>query len=184
VIRSSYRVIDSEAYFLVDRTRIIREQDVICRIRAKDRAVPYFVSWRNYCSDPKLNALEVTAGVGCQLARTAHDLSGEDYILLTLDNPVQPNDAPYTLSLNIKVISDVPAVPMVRHHSGPETERRAVRVKFSPPELPSRVWWFRSSRMSRWAELEPQPEQLLAASQSGWYFWDFFHLTNEYAGLA
>ncbi|GIH03260.1 hypothetical protein Rhe02_13270 [Rhizocola hellebori] len=185
LIRGSYRVEDSEAYYFVDQKRIIREQDVIYKIRAKDRDVPYFISRRIYYSDPTLNALSITAGVGCQLARTAHDLTGEEYILLELDAPARPQDtAPQTISLNVKVNSDVPSVPMVRYSSGPETARRAVRVKFSSPELPSRVWWFRSSRLSPWAEIDPGPDQLLARSPSGLYFWDFFDLENEYVGLA
>lgn len=184
VIRSAYQVRDYEIVYRLDAKGVIRETHAIRRIQAIYPGVSLASAMFNYPADTNPDAITLHAGTGCELARSESSTRGYLTAVLRLPRELHPSDDhPHSLSYSIKNTSQIAAHPVISYYGRPSVGRYAVRLCFTEPTLPGRVWRFRGSEPSI-ADATPRPEQYLEHSPAGFYHWDFHNLDREHVGLA
>lgn len=181
-IRACYKVHSSEAIYLFDGRGVLREVTVIRTISAVHPGVSLTAARYSYYSDQRQGVLSIEAGSGCRVERVNETVTGYMAAVLRLDHEISPRDpGRYRLSFKVRVDSDRVARPRLRY-LGQSSTHYAIRVQFTPPFVPARIWWFREPDIFDAAQA-PGRDRLLD-SANGFYFLDFSNLNKEHAGLA
>ncbi|WP_328750560.1 helix-turn-helix domain-containing protein [Streptomyces sp. NBC_00285] len=181
-IRRTYQIQALEHNYRVDARGVITELNIICTVRQKGDS-RYFAERLHYYTG-KRGELDVRAGMGCTLLKSVESGPGIVYAVFELDNALVDDPALYSFSCKAFVNSDQVTRPVLRYHFASEgTPLHSIRVQFTEPALPDKIWWSRSIG-SMQIEEDPEPDRVLAKNSDGFYFHDFRQVQVEHCGLA
>lgn len=180
-IRDCYRIIESESHYRLDDRGVIRELTIVRSITALYPGVHLVAARFWYPTDPRPGRQSVQAGLGCSVAQLRTTPVGWLVAILRLPQDLTPTDhQPHSLAVTIRNNSDVRAQPVVYHHHRLPfpVSRYAMRVQFDSSAQPGRVWRFRDTDSSV-GTFEPDNQQALGPTESGFYFSDFLDVESE-----
>jgi hypothetical protein len=182
-IRRTYATQEIEEIFSFDRLGVPRSIQKVEKHLAIVPHVEYIAKSALYLADRRRGVTVVETGFGCSLVKEVeHENGAIDYIL-RLDHRIEPTDPePYSLSFRLKVNSTIRSEPVLRYQSS-GMRRKLMRLQFTLPAVPRRIWWFRCEFLND-TDASPTIEQLLPPSPDHFYFYDFLELTEPFYGLA
>ncbi|GAA4951876.1 hypothetical protein GCM10023224_40650 [Streptomonospora halophila] len=193
-IRSGYEVRETEAFYRLDERGAISEVDVIRVISPLYPGVSLVSLTYNYHRDAEpgdpdrhtAGVLDLQPGLGCRIAAMRETRFGYLSAVVRLGRELDPRkDETYAFSYRVKVDSDIPCQPFLRYKARPGRRRYALRVLFTPPALPRKVWWFRERDLFETERDEPaHPDNLFAENPSGFYFQNFSGVDEFHSGIS
>jgi hypothetical protein len=183
-IRATYAVDTWERFMVLDNRGVMSEISNIVTVRAVRPGAHLFVGSTSYDADKRPGVETIEPGFGCEIAQLKESDLGYVEFVLRFGRTLQPTDKEsFTFSYIIRVHSDNKMAPFFQVGSRTRVGNHLLRVKFSPPALPEKIWWFRCANYIE-VEQDPAPEQILNYSSNHLYFRDFQDVEGEYVGLS
>lgn len=181
-ILACYHADQREDYFRIDERGVVTEMTSITTLTPRSEDVWLFFNNFSYFADKRRGVLTAEGGMGCEVVKIDETDTGLIRIFLNIENAVRYGPNSRTFTYKVRVKSDEPVTPILWHQETEGASSYSIRVQFTPPYLPEKIWRFRGSSTFN-AEIEPEADSVFPASSNGMYFWDFHDLRAEYAGL-
>jgi transcriptional regulator with XRE-family HTH domain len=137
-----YAIDTSDMYFTHDERGVGTEVRITLSIRARKPGLNrYYTGW-GYNGSTTRGIVTPDAGMGCRVGHFDESDTGVINGYFLLDKVLDPEDAPYSFSFRMLFHSDQRAIPPTIGQFKADASRHAVHIKFTPPALPVKVWWF------------------------------------------
>lgn len=183
LLRRGYTVESIEDTYIVGAVREPARNEHRVIIRATMAGAQYFPFRHAYEEDPRPGVSVVTPGPGCTLPVVEEGPSGTIYAVLAFDSSTTDATGANDLSWTITMMSAVPVRPQVIGGASAPIPHVITRVWFTPPALPSSVWWFRDFDTNA-GTMRPTPDRVLAPDKDHCYSCELHDLDREWWGLA
>jgi hypothetical protein len=171
-------------YFTHDERGVGTEIRITLSIRARVYGLTrYYTGW-GYNGSTQRGTVTPEAGMGCHLGKFEESDSGVINGYFLLDKVLTPEDLrPYDFSFRMMFHTDQRAIPPTVGQFKADASRHAVHIKFTPPALPVRVWWFDAATAVE-VERNPAAHQVFPFSPDGYYFKEFIRpLAGRFYGI-
>jgi hypothetical protein len=182
-IYATYRLVQREESYRIDEQGVVEELTAIITVVPTQACEPLYLAEYTYPTDRQRGVMTVATGMGCRLIRQAESERGLLTFILNLDESIVAADSSRTFSYKVRVNSTQPMEPTLWYHDLRERSLSGLRVQFTPPKLPRKIWWFRGPGMTA-TITDPDAYQILPLNPAGFYFFDFRDLHDEISGLA
>jgi hypothetical protein len=183
LLRRGYTVESIEDTYIVGPGREPLRNEHSVAIRPVLPGARYFPFRHAYEEDPRPGVSVVTPGAGCTLPVLEEGPTGTIYAVVAFDAAdADPSEA-QKLTWTITMASAVPVRPIVVGGASAPIPHVITRVRFTPPALPSRVWWFRDFDKNA-GTMEPPRDRMLTPDHEHTYEREWRDLDREWWGLA
>ncbi|MDA2803065.1 helix-turn-helix domain-containing protein [Nocardiopsis suaedae] len=185
-IRSAYRIRSTESSYLLGGRGEIKEITAIRTISPVSAEVSFVSVRYTYPTDPNPGVLSIQPEYGCSLVRCDESHMGSISAVLALEAPASVGGVDASVAYRIRVDSDIPAVPRIRHYASGQTLKCSVRVWFHESKIPVSAWSYRArSRVAAdYVDYSADQASPLSSVTGGFIFSDFYDLDDEYCGVA
>ena len=182
-VYTTYRLVQREESYRIDARGVIEELTAIITVVPTQASEPLYLTEYTYPTDRQRGVLTVAAGMGCSLIRQNESDRGLLTFVLSLDESAVAADSSRTFSYKVRVNSAKPMDPTLWYQDLRELSWCGIRVQFTPPKVPRKIWWLRGASAAT-INLDPNADQLLPLNAAGFYFFNFRDLREEFSGLA
>lgn len=183
-IRARYEFDDLEYLIRYDSAGVMIEAVAILIARGIRVPVTHVMFSALYNADPRPGVVALEALSGCTIVQRRQSATGAVAAIAVLDEAIDGVTVlRATYSYRIAVRSAARAQPLLREFSDKFRARQSFRVQFTPPALPTQLWWFRAHDIVDTMG-EPSRGQLLAIHRSGFVSYEFEGVAREMIGLA
>lgn len=160
-----------------DHRGVPDEFRTVIKIKAKVPDLDRYYFGYGCHGDNRRGVVTLEPGFGCQLGEFRESNLGVHDGYFLLDKELSPDDAePYTFSFRAqyhtdRVWADKPII------SQPKTETRLkiMHLQFTPPALPSKVWWYDVATAVEIANDQPE-SHVLPYDPGGYYYHELHQL--------